>query len=182
VKFCSECGGGIELRIPEGDDRDRFVCAACGHIHYINPRVIVGCLPIYGEQVLLCKRAIQPRLGFWTLPAGFMENGETTAEGAARETWEEAMARVSNMHLYRVFDVPYINQVYLFYRCTVDDGLFGIGPESSDTALCTQDEIPWDELAFPVVRETLKAYYSDRLTGDFPVAVESITWRRPRPE
>lgn len=182
MKFCSECGGDIELRVPEGDDRDRFVCAACEHIHYVNPRVIVGCLPIHGEQVLLCKRAIEPRLGFWTLPAGFMENGETTAEGAARETWEEAMARASNMHLYRVFDVPYINQVYLFYRCTVDNGLFGVGPESSDTVLCTQEEIPWDELAFPVVRETLKAYFADRLKGDFPVAVESITWRKPRPE
>ncbi|MDP5072102.1 MAG: NUDIX hydrolase, partial [Congregibacter sp.] len=142
MKFCSQCGGSIALRIPQGDDRDRFICDACDHIHYVNPRVIVGCLPIYEDKVLLCKRAIEPRHGLWTMPAGFMENGETTEEGAARETWEEARARVSNLHLYRVFDVPYISQVYMFYRCSLDDGLFGVGPESLEPARYSEQDIP----------------------------------------
>ena len=179
MKFCSECGGSIELRIPRGDDRDRYVCDDCDHIHYVNPRVIVGCLPVFEDTVLLCKRAIEPRYGYWTLPAGFMENGETTEEGAARETWDEARARVSNMHLYRVFDVPYISQVYMFYRCTLDEGLFGVGPESLETGLYKEQEIPWDEIAFPVVRETLKAYFDDRRRNDYPVVVDAIHYRKP---
>jgi ADP-ribose pyrophosphatase YjhB (NUDIX family) len=167
----------VELRTPAGDDRERFVCSTCTHIHYVNPRVIVGCLPEYEGRVLMCKRAIEPRLGYWTLPAGFMENGETTAAGAARETWEEARARVSNLHLYRVFDVPHISQVYMFYRCTVDDGLFAAGPESSDVALYTEADLPWDAIAFPVVRATLHAWYADRRSGQFPVSVETIEYR-----
>ena len=127
MKYCSVCSGAIELRIPSDDDRERFVCTVCEHIHYINPRIIVGCLPVFEDKVLLCKRAIEPRYGLWTLPAGFMENGETTAEGAARETWEEARARVDDLELYRVFDVPYISQVYMFYLCRLIDGDFGVG-------------------------------------------------------
>lgn len=178
MKFCSECGGEIALRIPVGDDRKRFVCSACEHIHYVNPRLIVGCLPVYGEQVLLCRRAIEPRRGLWTLPAGFMENGETTAEGAARETWEEARARVSDLDLYRVFDLPQISQVYMFYRCTLDDGAFGVGPESTEVALFEEADIPWDEIAFPVVTKTLKAFFVDRTNQRFPLSVESVTLRR----
>ena len=112
--------------------------SCCEFIHYINPRVIVGCLPVYEGRVLLCKRAIEPRKNYWTLPAGFMENGETTVQGAARETWEEARARVSNIDLYRVFDVPYISQIYMFYRCDLDDGEHRRGPESLETALYSQ--------------------------------------------
>jgi ADP-ribose pyrophosphatase YjhB (NUDIX family) len=179
VKYCSDCGESIELRVPDGDDRERYVCGACDSIHYVNPRVIVGCLPVFEDKVLLCKRAIQPQLGLWTMPAGFMENGETTEEGAARETWEEARARVSNMHLYRVFDVPYISQVYMFYRCTLEDGAFGVGPESLETALYGEGEIPWDEIAFPVVSETLLAYFEDRRRDEYPVAVSAIKLRRP---
>ena len=133
MNFCTSCGNPVALKIPEGDDRERYVCTHCGMIHYTNPRVIVGCVPEYEGKVLLCKRAIEPRKNFWTLPAGFMENGETTPEGAARETWEEAKARVSNLQLYRLFDVPYISQVYMFYRCSVDNGEFGVGPESLET-------------------------------------------------
>lgn len=178
MKFCSECGGEIALRIPVGDDRKRFVCSECEHIHYVNPRLIVGCLPVYGEQVLLCRRAIEPRRGLWTLPAGFMENGETTAEGAARETWEEARARVSDLDLYRVFDLPQISQVYMFYRCDLDEGKFDVGPESTEVALFNEADIPWDEIAFPVVTKTLKAFFTDRQTNYFPLSVESITLRR----
>jgi ADP-ribose pyrophosphatase YjhB (NUDIX family) len=179
MKFCSECGGTIELRVPDGDDRDRYVCAECEHIHYVNPRVIVGCLPVYEDRVLLCKRAIEPRYGLWTLPAGFMENGETTGEGAARETWEEARARVSNLQLYRVFDVPYISQVYMFYLCSLDDGAYGVGPESLETALYAEQDVPWNDIAFPVVRQTLKSYFDDRQRNDYPISVEAIRFRKP---
>lgn len=179
MKFCTSCGNTVALQVPEGDDRERFVCTGCESIHYINPRVIVGCLPVYQGKVLMCKRAIEPRLGSWTLPAGFMENGETTPEGAARETWEEAKARVSHLELYRLFDVPYISQVYMFYRCEIDNGEFGVGPESLETGLYAEDEIPWDEIAFPVIRETLQEYFRDVETGQFPVRVSAIDYRPP---
>lgn len=182
MKFCTSCGGRVALQIPEGDDRERHVCTNCGMIHYTNPRVIVGCLPVHEGRVLLCKRAIEPRRNFWTLPAGFMENGETTLQGAARETWEEARARVSKMDLYRVFDVPHISQVYMFYRCEVDNGEYGVGPESLESGLYTQDDLPWDDIAFPVVYETLREFFSDASEGQFPVRVSSVDlgWRRGR--
>lgn len=177
MKFCTGCGNTVELKIPNGDDRERFVCTSCEYIHYVNPRVIVGCLPVYEGKVLLCKRAIEPRLGYWTLPAGFMENGETTPQGAARETWEEARAKVSKLELYRIFDVPYISQVYMFYRCDLDDGEFGVGPESLETGLYAEDEIPWSEIAFPVVREALTEYFEDARQGHYPVRVSAIEYR-----
>jgi ADP-ribose pyrophosphatase YjhB (NUDIX family) len=181
MKFCTSCGNAVSRQIPEGDDRERFVCVSCEIIHYTNPRVIVGCLPVFEDKILLCKRAIEPRKNYWTLPAGFMENGETTAEGAARETWEEARARVSNLQLYRVFDVPYISQVYMFYRCDLDDGEFGVGPESLESGLYTEDQIPWDDIAFPVVYEALKEFFADTPGGHFPVRVSAIergSWRK----
>ncbi len=181
MKFCTSCGNAVTLKVPEGDDRERYVCTSCELIHYSNPRVIVGCVPVHQGRVLLCRRAIEPRRNFWTLPAGFMENGETTPQGAARETWEEARARVSNLELYRVFDVPYISQIYMFYRCDVDDGAYGVGPESLETRLCGEEEIPWEEIAFPVVYETLREYFADAGSGHFPVRVSAIergSWRK----
>lgn len=183
MKFCTSCGNTVALRIPQGDDRERFVCTSCDSIHYVNPRVIVGCVPTYEGKVLLCKRAIEPRYGYWTLPAGFMENGETTPQGAARETWEEARARVSQLELYRIFDVPYISQVYMFYRCEIDNGEFGVGPESLESGLYTEAEIPWDEIAFPTVKQTLRDYFRDVQEGHFPVQVSAIEYRhRRKPE
>ncbi len=182
MKFCTSCGDTVTLKIPEGDDRERFVCSACDLVHYSNPRVIVGCLPVHRGQVLLCRRAIEPRKNLWTLPAGFMENGETTPQGAARETWEEARARVSNLELYRVFDLPDISQIYMFYRCELDGGEYGVGPESLETGLYAEADVPWDDIAFPVVYETLKEYFSDVVSGHFPVRVSAIerrTWRKP---
>jgi len=161
VKFCNLCAGPLALQIPEDDERERHVCQNCGHIHYINPKVIVGCLPTVGDRILMCKRAIEPRYGKWTLPAGFMENGETSAGGAARETWEEAAAKAIDLELYRIFDVPHISQVYLFYRCGIENDEFGVGPESLESALYSEDEIPWDEIAFPTVKKTLKFYLED---------------------
>lgn len=175
MKFCSACGHTVEFTVPENDDRQRYVCGNCKTIHYTNPRIIVGCLPVFEGKVLLCKRAIEPRYGKWTLPAGFMENGESTSQGAARETWEEARAQVENLELYYLFDVPAINQVYLFYKCDLVDGKFGVGPESLESALFEESDIPWSELAFPVVSETLKTYFSDRAAGEgFPMRVDTV--------
>lgn len=181
MKFCSECGATVNLEIPDDDDRLRHICSACAMVHYVNPKVIVGCLPAVGDKILLCKRAIEPRYGKWTLPAGFMENKESSAEGAARETWEEAAAKAINLDLYRIFDVPYISQVYLFYRCQIEDEVFGVGPESLETALFSEQEIPWDELAFPVVHEILTEYLSDRKTEHFPIRNTVIDYSRRLP-
>ena len=174
MKFCSQCGSPVSERVPEGDDRPRHVCDRCDIIHYSNPRVIVGCLAEHEGKVLLCRRAIEPRSGLWTLPAGFMENGETTVQGAARETWEEARARVSGQELYRLFDLPGINQVYMFYRARLVDGKYGVGPESSEVALFEEEQIPWDEIAFPAVYHTLREFFHDRRIASWPVRVSAI--------
>ena len=178
MKFCSECGHSVSLKIPELDTKQRFVCEPCGIIHYQNPRIITGCLPVYKGKVLLCRRAIEPRKGFWTLPAGFMENNETVLEGALRETWEEAEAKVVDAHLYRLFDLPAISQVYVFFRGTVSDGAFGVGVESTETQLFDEDSIPWDELAFPVVGETLRDYFNDRISESYPVRIFGREWMK----
>lgn len=174
VNYCSACGEPVVRKVPPGDHRERFVCAHCGAIHYQNPKVVVGCLPVCGDQVLLCQRGIEPRKGYWTLPAGFLETGETIAAGAARETREEALAQVSIIGLYTVFNVPHISQVHLFFRATLDDGAFGIGDESLDARLVEERDVPWDRLAFPVVSRTLAHYFADRGSGRFPVRVEDV--------
>jgi ADP-ribose pyrophosphatase YjhB (NUDIX family) len=175
MKYCGNCGQKVALRIPQGDDRERHVCDHCDTIHYQNPRIITGCLPLYKDKVLLCRRAIEPRYGLWTLPAGFMENGETTEQGAMRETWEEAKARINIDALYTLFNLPQINQVYLFYRGGLTDLSFGAGPESLDVELFSEEKIPWQELAFPVVYKTLQYYFADRHTGSYPFRSDVIT-------
>ena len=180
MKYCSLCAHEVVRKIPEGEDRDRDVCPSCHEIFYVNPKVIVGCIPTVGDKVLLCKRAIEPRYGKWTLPAGFMENRETTAEGAAREMWEEAEARGVDMALYRIFDVPHISQVYVFYRCQVLDDQFGAGSESLESKLYSEADIPWDELAFPVVIEMLREFFEDRKTQNFPVRNSTIRYQKRR--
>ncbi|XOZ33873.1 NUDIX hydrolase [Halomonadaceae bacterium KBTZ08] len=182
MQYCSSCGAGVELRIPEGDDRKRHVCQDCGTIHYINPRIVAGTIPVWEDRVLLCRRAIEPRHGFWTLPAGFMENGETTTEAALRETLEEAEARVALDGLYAVFNVPHIDQVHMYFRARLTDGQYGAGPESLETALFRENEIPWGELAFPTVTETLERYFRDRNTGQprYEVVVDDIRQRLGR--
>ncbi len=169
MNYCSQCGGPVEVRIPDGDNRPRHMCPACGAIHYQNPRVVVGCIPEWEDRLLLCKRAIEPRYGLWTLPAGFMENGETTQQGAARETLEEACARVRVQDLYSLFNLPHINQVYMLFRSRLLDLDFGPGTESLEVKLFGERDIPWDELAFPVVRETLRLYFQDRPGGAYPL-------------
>lgn len=175
MKYCSECGSDrIGLDIPEGDNRERHVCPECGAIHYTNPRIIAGVLPVWEDRILLCKRSIEPRRGLWTLPAGFLENGETLQQGAERETLEEARARVDIHDIYTIFNLTHINQVYIFFRGTLVDGRYAAGDESEDADLFTADEIPWDELAFPTIRKTLEYYLRDREKGEFPVRMRDI--------
>jgi len=172
MNFCSHCGQPVTLRIPVGDTLPRHVCDACGTIHYQNPKIVTGCIPEWEDRLLLCRRAIEPRRGLWTLPAGFMENGETTAEGAARETLEEALARVEIDRLYALFNIPHINQVYLMFRARLLDLEFAPGPESLEVALFREDEIPWQELAFPVVQETLDGPGCDTHVADITPAMK----------
>ena len=174
MKYCSQCGDLVAQRIPNGDNRPRYVCGSCETIHYQNPKVITGCLPFYENQVLLCKRSIAPREGFWTLPAGFLETGETTSQGALRETAEEANARVEIIGLYTLFSLPHISQVYMFYRARLTDLDFYPGEETLETQLFQEDEIPWEELAFRVVTETLEYYFSDLPGNGFPIRTKDI--------
>ncbi len=185
MKFCSICGSPVALSIPAGDNRERFVCTnkSCATIHYENPKIITGCLPIFEDKVLLCKRAIEPRYGLWTLPAGFMENGETTEQGAIRESWEEAKANLRVEHLYALYNLPYINQVYFFYKAELTDTNFAAGEESLDVKLFSEEDIPWDELAFGVIEKTLKYYFEDRRKGNFILHsddIEKAMYQKPR--
>ena len=168
MKFCSECGAPVELSLPQDDHRERHVCTVCSTIHYENPKIIAGAIPEWTDgRILLCRRAIEPRSGFWTLPAGFMENGETTSQAAARETLEEANARVEVLGLYAMYNLPYINQVQLLFRARLLDLDFSPGVESLEVALFGENEIPWDTLAFRPIRYTLERFFDDRRSGNF---------------
>ena len=175
MTYCSDCGATTEWQVPPDDNRPRHICSACHTIHYENPKIICGCLVTYNDQVLLCRRAIEPRHGLWTLPAGFMENGETAAEGALRETWEEAMARPTLQGLYALTSIPYISQVYMIFRATLDAPEHAPGPESLETQLFSVDQIPWDELAFQTVRKTLTQWVQDQSRGSYPLHEIDIT-------
>lgn len=167
MKYCSLCGAPVALRIPQDDNRERHVCTNCGEVHYQNPKLIVGAIPEWQDKILLCRRAIEPRHGLWTLPAGFMENGETTAGAATRETLEEANARIAIGDLYSMYSLPYINQVHLLFRAKLLDLDFGPGPESLEVKLFSEAEIPWNELAFRPVRFTLEFFFAERASGKF---------------
>lgn len=168
MKFCSRCGSeAMVWRVPDGDNRPRHVCDECGEIFYQNPNIVAGSIPVYGDRILLCKRAIEPRYGRWTLPAGFMENGETTAEAAARETWEEACARVEIGELFAIFNLPQINQVYMMFLAEMPEPDFAAGSESLACKLYEEGQIPWSELAFPTITHTLEFFFSDREQGRF---------------
>jgi ADP-ribose pyrophosphatase YjhB (NUDIX family) len=170
VQHCRACGTAVAHRVPDdGDTRVRAVCPACGTIHYINPLLVVGTVPYLDEQVLLCRRAIEPRLGKWTLPAGFMEMGETMLQGAARETAEEAGAEVDMGPLFSTMSVARVGQVHVFYLARLLHERFDPGPESLEARLFTESQLPWDELAFTTVRETLRRYFDDRRRGAFAV-------------
>ena len=181
MNFCSHCGASVELRIPSGDTLPRYVCRQCATIHYQNPKLVVGALAQWEDRILLCRRAIEPRHGFWTLPAGFMENDETTAQAAARETAEEARARIEVGELYTMIDVPYISQVHLVYRARLLDLDFSAGEESLEVALLREDEIPWDQIAFRTIGMTLRYFFEDRRRGNWPVHCASLSLPPPAP-
>lgn len=165
MKFCSECGHSVTLGIPEGDTLPRYICPNCHTIHYQNPKVIVGCIPEWKGKILLCKRAIAPHRGKWTLPAGFMENNETLKQGAARETLEEANARVDIHQLYAIYSLPHISQVYMLFQAKLLDLDFSPGIESLEVQLFEEQEIPWDNIAFRVIHDPLKRYLEERRYG-----------------
>ena len=162
MKYCGYCGEKVVYRIPDGDNRPRYVCDACSTVHYQNPRVITGCVVTWNQKILLCKRAIEPRKGKWTLPAGFLENGETIEQGAARETREEANVIVVPQGLYTIFNLPHISQIYVFYRAEITENNASAGEETEEVLMFSEDDIPWSELAFPVIGKTLELYFSDR--------------------
>ena len=168
MNYCSECGKSLTCLIPPGDDRSRYFCESCGTIHYQNPRMVVGCIPEMEDKILFCRRAIEPCCGKWTLPAGYLENGETVSAGARRETFEEARARVEILAPYALYNICYVNQVYLMFRARLQDARFKPGSESLDVRLFAEDEIPWTEIAFRVLQETLIQYFKDRPSGQFP--------------
>jgi ADP-ribose pyrophosphatase YjhB (NUDIX family) len=170
MKFCSQCGHPVTLRVPADDNRPRHVCDACGAVHYVNPKVVAGCTVVSDDgRFLICRRAIEPRHGLWTVPAGFMELGETAAEAAARETREEALAEVADLHLHCVVDVPQVSQVHLMFRGRLVGMGFGAGAETLEARLVPASDIPWDEIAFPSVRASLERYLADRERGRFEV-------------
>ena len=176
-RFCSFCGEKTRLLVPPGDNRERRVCPQCGAIDYENPKIVVGCVPEYEGRILICRRAIEPRRGFWTVPAGFMENGETLEHGAARECWEEALARVEIGSLLAVVSIPEACQVHVFFRATVKDGQFGVGEESLESQLVAPADIPWDDIAFRSTTYALRQYLADRETGA-PIAHVTTLERR----
>ena len=167
MKFCPNCAAPLAKRVPPGDSLPRDVCDACGSVHYQNPRLVVGCVPEWEDRILLCRRAIEPRYGYWTLPAGFLENGETTAQGAVRETLEEAGARVELAAPFSMISVPYVNQVHLFYRARLLDLEFKPGDESLEIALFDEARVPWKDIAFRTVGLTLKHWFADCANGAF---------------
>ncbi|WJW75064.1 NUDIX hydrolase [Thiohalobacter sp. IOR34] len=181
MKYCSECAAPVSLQVPAGDSRPRYVCDSCRTIHYQNPNIVAGCIVEEQGRILLCRRAIEPRHGLWTLPAGFMENGETSSQAAERETREEANARVRVEDLYTLFDLPHINQVYMLFRARFEVSGFSAGSESLEVGLFAEEEIPWDSLAFPVVKATLRLYFADRAAGAFRLRLGEIQRRAGEP-
>lgn len=170
IKHCRQCGAVVVYRLPDdGDTRPRAICTVCHTVHYQNPLNVVGTVPVWENKVLLCLRNIEPRKGKWTLPGGFMELDETTAQGAARETLEEAGAQFEIGPLFSLLNVPRVGQVHLFYRATLLNDQFDPGDETVEARLFTEEEIPWDELSFRTVRETLLCYFADRRVGQFGI-------------
>ncbi len=175
IKYCKDCSAAVVYRVPDdGDTKLRAVCPACHAVHYENPINVVGTVPHWDDRVLLCKRNIEPRFGKWTLPAGFMELGESTAEGAARETVEEAGAQFEMQELFSVMSVIHVGQVHLYYRAKLLSAVFDPGFETIEARLFTEAEIPWEEIAFRTVSQTLKYYFADRHAGTYGVHHESL--------
>jgi ADP-ribose pyrophosphatase YjhB (NUDIX family) len=176
-RFCIRCGNPTDTRVPPDDDRPRDVCPSCGHIHYVNPKLVVGCVAEWEGRILFCRRGIEPQLGKWTVPAGYLEVGETVAEGARREALEEACADVELIAPYALLNLTFVGQVYFMFRARLTDGKFGAGHESLEARLFEEHEIPWYDLAFTSVKETLRLYFQDRPSGEFPFHVGDVSPR-----
>ncbi|CUB05671.1 NUDIX hydrolase [Marinomonas fungiae] len=174
MRFCPKCGHKVNMEIPDGDNRERPVCPSCDFIDYDNPRMITGTIPLYQGKVLLCKRNIEPRFGYWTLPAGFMENGETTTGGALRETLEESGSRVIIKQPFSMISIPHVNQVHLYYIAELQKPDFHATTESSEVELFEFSDIPWDELAFSSVSKTLEFFLEDHKTGQYGFHEDNI--------
>lgn len=175
IKFCTACGSPVENKIPVDDDHVRSVCTSCGNIHYINPKMVVGCIPELNGQILLCKRNIEPQKGKWTLPAGFLEDRESVQEGALRETFEETRAKVEIIEPYRLFNIAFVSQIYFMFRAKLTSADFGPTSESTQVCLFDEKDIPWDEIAFRVIKQTLEHYFEDRRkTGSYPFRIFDI--------
>ena len=181
MKFCPDCGAPVALKVPEGDSRARFVCTACGHVHYQNPRIVVGCIPEWQGRLLICRRAIEPRLGYWTIPAGFLENGESLHAGAARETLEEACAQVDVGSPVALVNVLRSEQVHVMFRARMRDGQHAPGAESLETALFDEKDIPWGDIAFASIHFALERYLADRREGREQLHFHDIEHASPRP-
>lgn len=181
MNYCSECGQPVAVMIPEGDHLPRYVCTVCKTIHYENPRIIAGCVPEWHGRIVLCRRAIEPRRGYWTIPAGFMENGETLAAAAARESMEEALARVEIGSLLAIVNVLHAQQVHMMFRARLINGEIGIGPESLEVAFYDEDRIPWQEIAFRSVTFALRRYFDDRKLGREGLHFDTIDRSHPLP-
>jgi ADP-ribose pyrophosphatase YjhB (NUDIX family) len=177
MKFCSNCAAPVVRRVPPGDSLERWICDECGEIHYQNPKLVVGCVPERDGKLLLCRRAIEPRYGYWTLPAGFMENAETTAQAAMRETFEESGAQVELGAPFTLISVPHVNQVHLFYLARVRSLEAGFGEETLEVRLFDEAALPWKEIAFRTVAATLGHWLADRKAGAFAFHAEDITLR-----
>lgn len=174
INFCSACGAPVVLKVPAGDSLPRHVCESCSAIHYSNPKLVVGTLPIWEDCVLLCKRAIEPRHGKWTLPAGFMENHESMTAAAVRETVEESGAHIEMGDVYTLISVPHISQVHVIYRARLLDLDFAPGEETQQVVLFREHEIPWDDIAFRTIAVTLRHYFADRRSGLFLLHTEEL--------
>ncbi|CAI8945475.1 NUDIX hydrolase [Methylocaldum szegediense] len=174
MNYCTHCGTSLRRGIPEGDDRPRYICDSCGTIHYQNPKLIAGCIPVWQDRILLCKRAIEPRLGYWTLPAGFMELGETLPDAARREAREEANIEVEIESVYTIFSLPHISQVYVFFRAHMLEERYSAGSETLEARLFREDEIPWNEISFETVYRSLRLFFADRKQGIYTFRMETI--------
>lgn len=174
MKFCANCGAGVVKRVPPGDSLPRWVCDQCGEIHYQNPKLVVGTIPEHDGKLLLCRRAIEPRYGYWTLPAGFMENAETCGEAAVRETVEEAGAQVELGPAFSMISVPGVNQVHVFYLARLRTLEFNPGEETLEVGLFDEAGIPWNQIAFRTVATTLRLWFADRGRGSFAFHTEDL--------
>jgi len=181
MNFCSHCAHPVVLEVPPNDSLPRYVCSSCARVHYENPKMVVGCIPLWQDNILLCRRNIEPAMGLWTLPAEYLECGETAAAGAARETLEETAGVVANLQPYRLFEITHISQIYLMFLAQLQSTAVRATDESMEVKFFQEQHIPWDSIAFPVIEQTLQGFFSDRVRHDFSFRILRVTTRMKSP-